>query len=50
MSLIIIFTNFKIVDGFLWFKDLSHYDPYFLLPLLSATISYNNISVSVKSL
>lgn len=33
-------------DGFLWFQDLSEMDPYFVLPVLNATISYFNISLN----
>jgi len=33
-------------DGFLWVQDLSAYDPYFILPIISAIISYYNIQLS----
>lgn len=33
-------------DGFLWFQDLSEMDPYYVLPVLNATISYFNISLN----
>jgi YidC/Oxa1 family membrane protein insertase len=36
-------------DGFLWFQDLSHYDPYFILPVISAVISYYNIQLSTMN-
>jgi len=40
-----LFPSIK-TDGFLWFKDLSAYDPYFVLPVISAFISYHNIQIS----
>jgi YidC/Oxa1 family membrane protein insertase len=33
-------------QGFLWFKDLSEYDPYGVLPVLSSTMTYLNISMN----
>ncbi|KAL4449699.1 hypothetical protein ABPG74_008072 [Tetrahymena malaccensis] len=33
-------------DGMLWFQDLAEQDPYCILPLLSATFSYLNISLN----
>lgn len=33
-------------DGLLWFRDLSTYDSFFILPLLSAFFSYFNLSRS----
>lgn len=33
-------------EGLLWFKDLAEADPYFVLPLISATLSYFNISMN----
>jgi len=33
--------------GFLWFKDLSAQDPYGILPVLSAFVSYTNIRVKI---
>ncbi len=38
-----------LTDGYLWFKNLSDYDPYFILPMLSAILSAMNISVHLKS-
>jgi len=35
-------------DGFLWFQDLSSPDPYYILPILSALMSYYNISFSPR--
>lgn len=34
--------------GFLWFKDLSVYDPYFVLPILSAALTYWSISLATS--
>jgi YidC/Oxa1 family membrane protein insertase len=36
-------------DGFLWFQDLSAYDPYFVLPIISACVSYHNIQLSTMN-
>lgn len=33
-------------EGFLWFKNLSDYDPYGTLPILSATLTFMNISLN----
>jgi len=33
-------------EGLLWFKDLSVMDPYCILPLISCTLSYYNISLN----
>ena len=33
-------------QGFLWFKDLTEYDPYGLLPILSSTLTFWNISLN----
>lgn len=33
-------------QGLLWFKDLSVYDPYFILPVASAVMTYWSISLS----
>jgi YidC/Oxa1 family membrane protein insertase len=38
-----------LTDGFLWFKDLSSPDPYFILPIIGAVISMANITVSATS-
>ncbi len=38
-------------QGLLWFRDLSAYDPYFVLPIISAILSYMSIvrSPSMKN-
>jgi len=33
-------------EGFLWLKDLSAYDPYFILPLISACLMSLSITYS----
>ena len=33
-------------EGLLWFTNLSEYDPYCVLPVLSATFSYINIGLN----
>lgn len=35
-------------EGLLWFKNLSTYDPYFIIPVMSAIFSFINISYSPK--
>lgn len=35
-------------EGILWFKDLHQADPYMILPLISAGITYYNLGVSFK--
>ena len=35
-------------QGLLWFKNLSTYDPYFIIPVMSAIFSFINISYSPK--
>lgn len=35
-------------QGLLWFKNLSTYDPYFIIPVMSAVFSFINISYSPK--
>jgi YidC/Oxa1 family membrane protein insertase len=35
-----------VYQGFFWFKDLTVYDPYCILPVSSALISYFNITLS----
>lgn len=37
-------------QGLFWFKDLTVQDPYCFLPILSAVLSYFNISVSIVNL
>ena len=37
-------------QGLFWFKDLTVQDPYCFLPILSAVLSYFNISVSLVNL
>ncbi len=34
-------------EGILWFKDLHQADPYMILPLISAAITYYNLGVSL---
>jgi len=33
-------------EGMLWFQDLSEMDPYCILPIISASLSYFNISLN----
>jgi YidC/Oxa1 family membrane protein insertase len=33
-------------QGFLWFKDLADYDPYGILPIISSTLTFWNISLN----
>lgn len=33
-----------LTDGILWFRNLAEMDPYFILPVLNASLSYMNIS------
>jgi YidC/Oxa1 family membrane protein insertase len=40
-----VFPGIK-TQGFLWFKDLTVLDPYFILPIISAFLSYWSISLS----
>ena len=34
--------------GFLWFKDLTLSDPYFILPLVNALLIFLNMSVNLQ--
>ena len=33
-------------EGYLWFKNLSEYDPYGILPVMSALLTFWNISLN----
>ena len=34
-------------QGILWFKDITTYDPYCILPIASSIFSYYNIAVNI---
>ena len=34
-------------QGILWFKDITTYDPYCILPIASSVFSYYNIAVKI---
>lgn len=36
-------------QGFLWFKNLSEFDPFYILPMLSCSLSMFNIAVSDRT-
>jgi YidC/Oxa1 family membrane protein insertase len=36
-------------EGILWFTDLSTYDPYFILPIISAFFTYYSINKSLAA-
>jgi membrane protein insertase Oxa1/YidC/SpoIIIJ len=36
----------SVTQSFLWVPDLSTYDPYFILPLISAALSSYSIMIS----